>query len=224
MKEFLSYIYNKNYTKSEIYQSLETYGISDNRDTKVFFDYFKDVFNNDNTFCFSSGYWLVISSLECISNKEYIKLYIPLKYDSIKDGVEGTIKLLENENIPHNSKLAPDMRSDNFVVRLDSNERNFAFYLIDYINDRYELNNVNPFIPKYKNIGIMKDNGYSYNSEISLIINEYIFYCKHMKYNEVDLNGLKEYVDYLYRENLCNKYTYNTFNSAYNQNTLKLKR
>jgi len=174
-------------TDNEIYSLLvrldnkdDHKSINDNFDYWI--DYYQDK-ENINCFCdknnpffcqFQNGKWE--------SNDYTIKLYIPIKYDYIKDDIKIIFDYLSKENIIHRAKVSSTMRNDNLIIRLTTIRDTKK--VIDFINNS-NLNNhlleTNPFIFTYNGIGLVMDNNISYNLEISKIIYNYLLSRKLFK-------------------------------------------
>lgn len=115
---------------------------------------------------------------ELISKKEYIKLYIPIDYNYLYEGVNQLFDYVADSKINHISKVSKKVRNDNVIVRLDKNDSESASKIIDYISNnsfiKSGLNKVNPFVPTINGIGFMYETGISYNMEMSELISSYI--------------------------------------------------
>lgn len=101
-----------------------------------------------------------------------IKVYIPLDADHIKDGVINLFDFLSKEGIDHRSKVLSSIRNDNIIVRVSKIED--ANKIIKYVKNNAYLSsgllNINPFlIPCFK-LGVIIDNNYTYNIEVSQIL------------------------------------------------------
>lgn len=129
---------------------------------------------------------------------EYIKLYIPLDYDHLLDGVNEIIDFLDREEIEYESKVSANMRVDNVTIRLKASDFDNANKIIDFISNnpkiRGGLNKNNPFVPTRKGIGIMCDHGNSYNRDISRLISSYFVYCRTNHVDEVSIEEFRKYI------------------------------
>ena len=111
-------------------------------------------------------------------DSNYLKLYINLNESHIYEGVNKIFSFLESENIVHHSKVAATLRSDGLVIRLKGNDIESAKKICAFIQNepyiRYGANQPNPFIPNIGCVGIMKDDGNSYNGDLSKVIAAYL--------------------------------------------------
>ena len=112
---------------------------------------------------------------------DFIKLYIPVKYQNIYESVNVLFDYIRDSQMRHVSKVSDKMRTDNVIVRLDKTDLENAIKIINFIKNnntiRNNLNKTNPFIPTINGIGFMYEKGISYNQEISFLISEYINNC-----------------------------------------------
>lgn len=147
---------------------------------------------------------------------EYIKLYIPLDYEHLYEGVNQIFDFLDREGIEHESKVSKQMRVDNVIIRLRADDFDNANKIIDFINSNSKikggLNRVNPFVPTRKGIGIMSEHGNSYNGDISRLINSYMDYCKT---NNIDEPSVEEFRKYI-KSTCYDMSVLDTFELAYN--------
>lgn len=137
---------------------------------------------------------------ELDNSKYYIKLYIPMKTIHIYENVNELFDFITNGKMIHASKVADRARTDNVIVRLRLDDFESALKIIEFVNKRFPnfLNKSNPFIPTIKGIGLMKESGISYNSEISSLISLYINTC--IKNNKTP--SINEYIEWF--KNNCN--------------------
>ena len=112
---------------------------------------------------------------------EFIKLYIPIKYDGIYNSVNILFDYLKDSDISHLSKVSAKIRSDNVIIRLDKSDIESAIKIINFINNDNVINNslnkTNPFVPTIGGIGFMYEKGISYNGEMASLISKYINHC-----------------------------------------------
>lgn len=146
----------------------------------------------------NSPYFLqFVNELEQDSG-EYIKLYIPLDYEHLYDGVNQIFDFLDREEIEHVSKVSKQMRVDNVIIRLNAEDFDNANRIIEFISRNSKikngLNRTNPFVPTRKGIGIISDHGNSYNYDLSEYISNYI--NESLKLNKEDVS-VEEFRDYL---------------------------
>ena len=238
MDEFLNYIYSQvDFDKDFIYRELSFINIPNNemnyysksgygKSVKPLFDNIADKCDQRESVVFPNGYWLLMISKNFFKmNDKYIKLYLPVKYSNIVNTVSDMINFLDDEQIPHNSKLASEIRNDNFIIRLNFDDKDRVNDILEFVEDsnyeRTSFNKVSPFLPSIDNVGIMIEDGYSYNSELARIILDYLKTCAWNKSQSVSKEDLKEYIEYLNSNNFVDKYTYETFMSAYYQEKTK---
>ena len=127
-----------------------------------------------------------------------VKLYIPLKKDYVKDGVNQLFDFISSTNIEHQSKIATIVRNDNVVVRVNNLED--AKLIIEYVTSNEYIKagmlEVNPFLPSCNGVGITMDNNFSFNSELSKAIASFIEYLKSNNYlHLVTLENFNNYIN-----------------------------
>lgn len=114
-------------------------------------------------------------------NRDFIKLYIPIKYNKLEESVNILFDYICDSKIRHLSKVADMVRTDNVIVRLAKDDIESALKIIDFIhqNDvlKNSLNKTNPFIPTINGIGFMYETGISYNQEMAILIAQYLREC-----------------------------------------------
>ncbi len=147
---------------------------------------------------------------------EYIKLYIPLDYEHLYEGVNQIFDFLDKEGIEHESIVSSQMRVDNVIIRLRADDFDNANKIIDFITSNSKikggLNRVNPFVPSRKGIGIMCEHGNSYNRDISKLICSYMDYCKINNINETSAEEFRKYI----KSSCYDMSVLDTFELAYN--------
>ena len=211
-----------------VYRELIRYGLSgedinEDRtlvDCSVFFDrWVKDYQSDPNINVFVSPTWLSFCQFKKgvidDNGKDFIKLYIPIKYDHLYEGAKLLFNYIKSLGVDHASKISRFVRSDNVVVRLRATDIEYAKKIIDFVNGnaylKEGLNSTNPFVPTYKGIGIMRESGISYNGRIadniadfinSLDGNKDMFMFDNSKHEsipfekfEATINSFKEYVN-----------------------------
>ena len=201
--ENIEYICNTHDAKeNEIYSWLvRLESDDDHKNINDNFDYWINYYEDkENIRCFCDEYHPFFCEFQnglWESNDYTIKLYIPMKYDFIKDGVILLFDYLSNENILHHSRVSSTMRNDNVTVRL-TNIRDTK-KVIEFINNSNIKNNLletNPFIYNYQGIGLVMDNNLSYNYEVSRVINSYILSRKLFKQKKKP--NYEEFYDFVY--------------------------
>ncbi len=184
-------------TGDMIYSLLKDYHLKQNEvdqygrgiDTRYMFERWENNFKNRKTKAFCDEvnfkYWFQFINDMRVPYKgervEYIKLYIPIDYNHLEEGVNELFSFLERERIPHLSKVGSKMRVDNVIVRLRKGDVTSAKKVIDFVGSnlylRNGLNSCNPFIPTRNGVGFMNEHGNSYNTDIANIISSYINKC-----------------------------------------------
>lgn len=145
-----------------------------------------------------------------IEEFEFLKMYLSLDSEHLYEGVLRLFSYMEKENIVHLSKVASEVRSDGIVVRLRKDDMKSLKKICNFIEqDPYiqeGKNCVNPFLLTIGSVGVMLDDGGSYNSEIASVIAEYI--------NSINLNEEIEFSNFLaYAKELLLKWgCYNSLN------------
>ena len=108
----------------------------------------------------------------------YAKIYLSLDGEHLCEGVKQLFSYLERENISHTSKATSHVRADNIIIRIDSNDNEALKKIYNFINNnkyiQSGINQINPFLPNIGKIGVMVDDGRSYNSQIAELIAKYI--------------------------------------------------
>lgn len=197
MDFFLKYIYqmkksnpNLEVNKSLVYHELERYGLKNSdmntdrslKNNREFFSKWFDNFINASgimAYCNPNWeYFFQFLNGNLIKKSGYIKLYIPIDFEHIYDGVNILMDYIRSLNIKHQSKVSEELRSDNVIIRLSIDDEYNAMKIINFVNSnpylRSGLNRTNPFVPTIRGIGIMKEHGMSYNSEIATLISSYV--------------------------------------------------
>lgn len=113
------------------------------------------------------------SSKKESSNGSYnIKLYVPLDTLHIKEGVLELFSFLTRENIAHDSKVLSSVRNDNIIIRVSQIED--VNKIVKYIKNSNYLSegllNANPFLVPCFKLGVITDNNYTYNIEITKVL------------------------------------------------------
>ncbi len=142
-----------------------------------------------------------------------IKIYVPLDYEHLSKGVNELFDFITSLNMAHASKVGMDLRNDNVVIRLPLEDTENAYRIIDFCNNnkyiKAGLNKTNPFVPNYNGIGLMYEEGFSYNHEIADGIAKFI--NRNLHKNSVNINDFNEEFDSLFKNN---EY-YSSIKSAY---------
>ena len=129
---------------------------------------------------------------------DYIKLYIPLDYEHVYEGVNQIFDFLDREGIEHESKIDKQMRSDNLIIRLHSDDFDNANKIINFVASnsklRNGLNKLSPFVPTRKGIGILADHSASYNFEIATLINSFCYESFRSNKKDVSIEEFRAYL------------------------------
>lgn len=148
-------------------------------------------------------------------NGRDIKLYIPMDYEHLSMGVCELFEYMASLNMAHASKVGMDLRNDNVVVRLPLTDRENVYKIIDFCTSnpyiRSGMNKTNPFVPNYNGIGVMYEEGFSYNYEMASAIATFINHNLHKK--SVSINDFNVEFDSLIRNNIY----YNSIKDAYSE-------
>jgi hypothetical protein len=144
-----------------------------------------------------------------------IKIYVPLDYEHLAKGVNELFDFMTSLDMAHASKVGMDLRNDNVVIRLPLEDTKNAYRIIDFCNSnkyiKAGLNKTNPFVPDYNGIGLMYEEGFSYNHEIAEGIAKFI--NKNLHKNSVNVGDFNREFDSLFKNN---EY-YNSIKSAYSE-------
>ena len=235
--ENIEYMYNIRYdteykmSDNEVYSWLVRIDNSyDHKSINDYFSYWIDYYKDKpNIKCFCDKKWPFFCQFqngEWKTNDYTIKLYIPIKYKFVKDGVIELFNFLAKNNIEHHSKVGSAMRNDNVVVRLKSirDVKKVLEYISKSEFDKHLLD-TNPFVFTYNKIGLAMDNNLSYSIEISKLIYNYILSRKLFKQSEKP--NMQEFCNFVYN---CYKDTtddslkmiydllYSSFNKEYTIN------
>lgn len=209
-------------TQKEVYSLLENFRIkkSDLLSNKSmepiflfpeWFNHFKKASNVD---VFSwRNYWTCFENGN-VRGQDYIKIYLSLDRDHLKEGVNQLISFLGKENIIHQSKSTSLIRTDNVIVRLRANDYDGLKKIYNFIkNNKYireGQNLVNPFVPTVNNVGVMYDDGRSYNTDLSRAISSYI-----NNFSKSDNISFSEFAKFI-KNNFQNDPVFlNNFNQAF---------
>ncbi len=130
-----------------------------------------------------------------------IKLYIPIgKKDSL-NFIMNLIYFIEDSDIWHQSKLASDIRTDDMVIRVYTQED--AKKIIDFVNKNkgQTLLETNPFLMRNGKVGLSVDGKQSFNRSTAYLIADYIEECKNNgKQEEIGLEDFRNYLQERYNK------------------------
>lgn len=239
MDELLNFIYKMSATKeldsTDVYGTLCYYGLKDKdrpRDpqgrialdglnNEDYFRYWIERFRgkrNINVFVNPNWSFFCQFTNNIGDRDNYIKLYVALDYDHLYDGANLLFDFLERNNISHLSKISKKVRVDNVIVRLEINDMETAQKIINFINTvpylKAGLNKPNPFIPTIGGVGIMREHGNSYNSDISRYIKEYINLARKRGDKSVSAEGFRKFLMACKQNNICYKQYQTSFDDS----------
>lgn len=196
--------YNNSINSDIIYNELKRYGLKDSDidlhgklfHPKELFSDLNDYFRNrPNLRILQQDYWLGLISRndDHMSEKEFIKLYIPIAYNHLSDASKQLFDFVEQLNVYHESKINKEIRSDNIIIRLKRNDFDSARKIISFINSnqiiKKGLNRPNPFIPTINGVGYMVESGESYSRQIAILLTEYLNdFCNNHKGKLIRVN------------------------------------
>lgn len=223
--EFLKYCQKvaqkTNLTSSKVYGLLEdfeisSYNISSNAymsPLKYFSDWYDYFKNKKNIIPYSWGdYWSGFDN--GTRTDSFIKIYISLDRNHLLEGVKQIFDFIAKENIQHTSKSTSIVRTDNVIIRLHPNDLEGLEKITQFVNNNKYLqegmNKINPFLPTVGKIGVMFDDGRSYNEDLASLISYYI--RQHIYDEDMSFSGFAQFVSV----NKKNDPVFlNTFNQAF---------
>ena len=204
MNDFLRHIYkiakgyrnriinkfNPEFGNDIVYNELMRHGLKESdlgekRELKNIGEYFAYWYQIVNTELHNTNtslhmeHFLILSIGNPMSERgTYIKMYISIDSEHIKDGVKKLFEFMDKNSIEHVSKVADEMRSDGITIRLKGDDYSSAKKIIEYVNSepyiKEGLLKCNPFIPSINGIGLIDETDTSYNGIISKQIFTYI--------------------------------------------------
>ena len=198
MDDFLTYVYElvtqnngTNISKAVVYRLLDRIGLKqEDLDDKglpidikeAFFKEWDEAFKDKKStkaFCDEKNwsYWEQFTTA-IRPDAPYIKIYVPLDVNHLKDGVISLFSFIDELGVDHASKVGRSLRNDNVVIRLSADDTDAFIKIMDFINNNEYLqagmNKTNPFLPSVGGVGYMQDVGGSYNGFIADSIANYI--------------------------------------------------
>lgn len=124
--------------------------------------------------------------------RDSIKLYLPVDHSNIKEISTKVLEYIIEEGIHIQAKIANNMRSDVFVIRVLDKDK--LDKLLNYINslDYNSKSKPNPFALNVGRVSITKDGmmSYSYNTVLAEYITEYL----KSEREEVTLENFKKFM------------------------------
>lgn len=169
----------------------------------------------ENIFTYAWGnYWTGFDNGNTNRKDKFIKIYLSLDRKHLFEGVKQLFNFIAKENISHTSKSTSIVRTDNVIIRLNLDDIEGLKKITKYIeNNNYiqeGMNSVNPFLPTVGKIGVMFDDGRSYNSDLAYLIAQYI--NKHLYDSEINFSDFAKFI----KEKKCHDRIFmNTFNQAF---------
>ena len=137
-------------------------------------------------------------------NKHH-KIYLSLKPEYLHHGVEKLFDFLDEEKIPHASKVARFSRDDQIVVRVGNHED--CEKVINFISNNQYLQEgkkkANPFSYQEQGIALATDGGVSYNTGVAYLLEAYL----RAYLDKAEEIGINSFIDYCV--NYYNKYFVN---------------
>lgn len=136
-------------------------------------------------------------------NVNYVKMYIPLKYDHLYEGANRIFDFLAKENIVHKSKIRRKVRMDDIVIRLpDIKDVEKLQNFIDHDHYIQEgLMKGNAFAFQNNGISYAMDGRLSYNNVLSEMISRYINQIirdPNISDERVGIEGFYQYVNSIF--------------------------
>lgn len=212
-----------NLDKSEVYSLLENYKLKDSdklSNTNIhplyYYENWKKALGSKKNLYIHSwrNYWSGFENYNFLNESKFIKIYLSLDRDHLFEGVKQLFTYLDSENIVHTSKSTSIVRSDNVVIRLRENDYEGLIKISKYIeNNKYiqaGANKINPFLPTVGSIGVMHDDGRTYNGELSNLIANYI-----NTYAKTGNINFWHFVNYIKSEKKDDYLFLETFNNAF---------
>ncbi len=155
-----------------------------------------------NTNTFVSPLWqyfcqFISRDAKAVGKSNHIKVYVPLDSNHIERGVNELFDFLDQNNIPHQSKVGRKIRFDDVVIRL-TNEEDLNKLLNFVNNNKYiqeGLIKPNPFAYNENDIALACDGHLSYNATVA---NYILLYMKKLKeHNALDNASLKGFYNFV---------------------------
>lgn len=209
-----SYLFKQNVKKND-----QTIDIS-NTCFSTWIDNFKNISNID---CFVSPNWPYFCQFKNLKsfNGDYLKVYIPLDGDHIKEGINIIFNFLAKNNISHASKVSKEIRFDDVVIRLISEQD--VDKLLNFVKQNSYIQSglipPNPFAYNKDGIALACDGALSYNSTVSRFISLYINNKKIKQ--DLDNVGVSDFYNFLiaYYNNVFTEKNYQIVINDFNLKT-----
>lgn len=191
-------------TKSIVYRQLTSLGVPQEQERHEINQHFRDWINyyrNSKTDVFVAENWryfcqFISNNQEAKRSEDHLKIYVPLDEKHMLKGASLIFDFLEENNIPHLSKIGSHIRFDSIVIRLVNEED--VKKLADFVkNNKYlqeGLLPANPFTFNYNGIAMACDGTLSYNSTIAGFVNLYIHKCQREK-SQPNYEGFYSFIE-----------------------------
>jgi len=132
--------------------------------------------------------------------REHLKIYIPLDAEHIEFGAKMIFEFLEQQNIPHLSKIGRAIRFDDIVVRLVN--PNDVDKLLDFVKNNSYLKEglikPNPFAFQKDGIAMAVDGSLSYNSTVASLMELYT--DNRRRTNKLDTVSVEDFYNFVYQK------------------------
>lgn len=161
-----------------------------------------------NTQCFIDPQWSYFCQFlsvnpEARQSNDHLKIYVPLDVEHVEYGAKMIFDFLDQNNIPHVSKIGRRIRFDNIVIRLVHPED--VDKLLEFVNNNKYIQEgliaPNPFAFQKDNLAMAVDGDISYNETVAKLIDLYIDYAQKNKLlNKVSTEAFYQYVNDLYQK------------------------
>ena len=177
----------------------EPYEVRTNND--MFANWIDRFKNNYNIEVFCSEDWEYFCQFVngFVNLSSCYKIYVPLDYDHIYNGVNRIFDFISNNNILHSSKVGKKIRFDDVVIRVNTEKD--CKMILDFIDkDEYiksGLMKCNSFAFNDKGVNVSYDGNTSYNCYLSCVITTYlneIAKDKSKNINDVSKESFDEYL------------------------------
>ena len=145
--------------------------------------------------------------------RDIVKLYIPIHFKHLPESLSKIYQFLFDNKIDFQSKIAGEIRSDLFCLRVNSKEN--AKKVIDFCKKDKQISGnytkLNPFLAQSDGIGVAQDTYHqSYNEYVSRILEEYKKRTPKISNASFDLQDFVK-TKYLTAKDTRNKYMSSVF-------------
>lgn len=212
-----SYLTKRNVSKEDLTKNMNFLSFSNegvfynpaNKDD-FFSRWIEDFKNKENIDVFCSNDWRYFCQFQNgnLVNKgfnDYVKVYIPLDYDHIYEGVKSIFTFLADTNIQHLSKVSSGIRFDDVVVRLTNlNDARKLQAFID--SNKYIQSGLiksNAFAFSERGLSYAYDGKLSFNYYVSSMVADYVNQMgldESVTIEDINLGSFYSYVDYVSKD------------------------